>query len=257
MPVPHLTITNCQQMGPCHHKCNLFKMLVRNLHEPRSPVFLRRIWTASTSTVKPPNHTPTILPSDVLVEEEQIPGHDPKHFYPVNQGDLFDNRYEVLTKVGWGTSSTVWLARDTQRCVLTCSNAWYIDVSHLYRWRWQSNRYVILKIIASRYIDYDAANLELNIDQRLKTSPLHNGFLFVRTTLDSFKANGPDDRHLCLVYEPLRDSLWIFQRRWEDGKLPPSIVKAYMRLFLQGLNYLHSQCHVTGGFQASLDIDIC
>lgn len=66
----------------------------------------------------PVSRAPTILPSDVLVEEERIPGYDPKHFYPVNPGDLFHNRYETLAKVGWGTSSTVWLARDTQRYVL-------------------------------------------------------------------------------------------------------------------------------------------
>ncbi|KAA6414730.1 MAG: hypothetical protein FRX48_01480 [Lasallia pustulata] len=132
----------------------------------------------------------------------------------------------MLAKVGWGTSSTVWLARDTQR------------------WWWQSNRYVVLKVIASPYIDRDAAKHELNIDRRLKTNPSHNGFLFVRTTLDSCEATGPDDRHFCLVYEPLREPLWIFQRRWEDGKLPPSIVKVYTRFLLQGLNYLHSECRV-------------
>lgn len=83
--------------------------------------------------------------------------------------------------------------------------------------------------------------------------------MFVRTTLDSFEVTGPDDKHLCLVYEPLREPLWIFQRRWEDGKLPPSIVKVYTRFFLQGLNYLHSECHVihTGGFEASFDVNLC
>ncbi|KAL8861012.1 MAG: hypothetical protein Q9178_002525 [Gyalolechia marmorata] len=179
-------------------------MLVRKLLESRGPQFLR-LWAASTNAAMPASRPPAILPSDVLVEEEKIPGYDPRQFYPVNPGDLFHNRYKMLAKVGWGTSSTV---------------------------------------IASRYIDQDAAKHELNNDRRLKTDPSHNGFLFVRTTLDSFEATGPDDSHVCLVYEPLREPLWIFQRRWEDGKLPPSIVKVYTRLLLQGLNYLHSECHV-------------
>lgn len=74
----------------------------------------------------PASCAPSILPSGVLVEEEHIPGYDPKQFYPVNPGDFFHNRYEVLAKVGWGTSSTVWLARDTQRYVLAQSNTCHV-----------------------------------------------------------------------------------------------------------------------------------
>ena len=108
-------------------------------------------------------------------------------------------------------------------------------------------------------MDQDAARYELSVDRRLKTNPSHSGFLFVRTTLDSFEVTGPDDRHYCLVYEPLREPLSIFQWRWEDGKLPPSIVKVYTRFLLQELNHLHSECHVihTGGFEASFDINVC
>jgi hypothetical protein len=61
---------------------------------------------------------PTILPADVPIEEERIPGYDPKRFLPVNPGDLLNNRYKIVVKVGWGTTSTVWLAQDTQRYVL-------------------------------------------------------------------------------------------------------------------------------------------
>ena len=77
------------------------------------------------------SRAPAILPSDVLLEEEKIPGYDPKQFYPVNPGDLFHNRYKMLAKVGWGTSSTVWLARDTQRYVLACLST-FTFMSHIY-----------------------------------------------------------------------------------------------------------------------------
>ena len=234
-------------------------MLVRKLLDSRSPRFLRRLWTASKNAAMPASRAPTILPSDVLVEEENIPGYDPKHFHPVNPGDLFHNRYEMLAKVGWGTSSTVWLARDAQQFVLVCLNTYHVYFSHVCRWWWQPNRYVVLKVIASRYIDQDATKHELNIDRRLKTNPSHNGFIYVRTALDSLEVTGPYGKHFCLVYEPLREPLWIFKRRWEDGRLPPSIVKVYARFLLQGLNYLHSECHVihTGGYEALLNVNVC
>jgi serine/threonine protein kinase len=88
---------------------------------------LRKFWlTRSLQFRRPPTPRtlPTILPADVLIEEERIPGYNPKNFYPVNPGDLLNNRYRILSKIGWGTTSTVWLAQDTQRCVL-----WYYGTS--------------------------------------------------------------------------------------------------------------------------------
>jgi hypothetical protein len=64
------------------------------------------------------SRSPTILLADTPIEEERIPGYDPKRFLPVNPGDLLNNRYKIVVKLGWGTTSTVWLAQDTQRYVL-------------------------------------------------------------------------------------------------------------------------------------------
>ena len=66
----------------------------------------------------------TILPADVPIEEERIPGYDPRRFLPVNPGDLLNNRYKVVVKLGWGTTSTVWLAQDTHRYVLARLDAY-------------------------------------------------------------------------------------------------------------------------------------
>lgn len=66
---------------------------------------------------------PTILPSDVPIEEETVPGYSAKDYYPVDPGHLFRNRYRTMAKLGWGSCSTVWLAQDIQRyasSVLRC-----------------------------------------------------------------------------------------------------------------------------------------
>lgn len=52
------------------------------------------------------------LNPDVPIEEEMIPGYKHQVFYPVNPGEVFHERYKTVAKVGWGTSSTVWLAQD-------------------------------------------------------------------------------------------------------------------------------------------------
>lgn len=58
---------------------------------------------------------PKILPPDVPVEEETIPGYDHKCFFPMNPGQVLRGRYKVFAKLGWGSTSTVWLAEDTSR----------------------------------------------------------------------------------------------------------------------------------------------
>jgi serine/threonine-protein kinase SRPK3 len=55
-------------------------------------------------------------PSDP-VEEEKTPYYTPERFYPARLGQILNKRYQLATKVGYGSSSTVWLARDLQRFV--------------------------------------------------------------------------------------------------------------------------------------------
>jgi serine/threonine protein kinase len=115
---------------------------------------------------------------------------------------------------------------------------------------------VALKIASSGFTDEDATHHERNMSQFLETNPSHDGFGFVRVVLDSFEAVGPGGKHLCLVYEPMREPLWLFQQRMPNGKIPPRLLKVYLGFFLQALDYLHSECHIihTGEFQIALNL---
>lgn len=55
---------------------------------------------------------PLLLDESQLVEEEKTPYYSPKRFYPARLGEILDDRYQLATKLGYGTGSTVWLARD-------------------------------------------------------------------------------------------------------------------------------------------------
>ncbi|KAF7179707.1 hypothetical protein CNMCM7691_008756 [Aspergillus felis] len=54
------------------------------------------------------------LPPGILVDEEISPVDNSKYFYPARPEEVLADRYQILVKVGWGVSSTVWLARDLQ-----------------------------------------------------------------------------------------------------------------------------------------------
>lgn len=46
------------------------------------------------------------------VEEEGSPHYKAEKFYPVRLGEVFESRYKVVAKLGFGTASTIWLCRD-------------------------------------------------------------------------------------------------------------------------------------------------
>jgi hypothetical protein len=48
------------------------------------------------------------------IEEEDLPAYCAEKFYPVRLGDVFHAKYQVVAKLGFGTSSTIWLCRDLE-----------------------------------------------------------------------------------------------------------------------------------------------
>ena len=52
------------------------------------------------------------------VEEEKTPYYQRSQFYPAHFGQILHERYQIATKLGYGSSSTVWLARDLHRYAL-------------------------------------------------------------------------------------------------------------------------------------------
>lgn len=53
-----------------------------------------------------------IITADQPVEEEELPDYRADRFYPVRLGEVFQDRYQTIAKLGFGSSSTTWLARD-------------------------------------------------------------------------------------------------------------------------------------------------
>lgn len=50
------------------------------------------------------------------IEEETLPTYKAEKYYPAQIGEIFNNRYQIVGKLGYGVTSTVWLGRDLQ-CV--------------------------------------------------------------------------------------------------------------------------------------------
>ena len=76
----------------------IVKFIIRILGGSRLPLF---------------RASPPVLPAGDFLEEEQFAYEEiPDRYYPTHLGDIFHNRYQILLKLGYGTTSTVWLAQD-------------------------------------------------------------------------------------------------------------------------------------------------
>ncbi|KAL2167291.1 hypothetical protein VTG60DRAFT_1450 [Thermothelomyces hinnuleus] len=69
---------------------------------------------------QPPRVFPTsgfqiIDPSD-KVEEEKLPFYERDEYYPMHMSEVIGGHYQVVAKLGYGTTSTVWLGRDLSQC---------------------------------------------------------------------------------------------------------------------------------------------
>lgn len=106
---------------------------------------------------------------------ESLEGYQPGGFYPVKLDDKFrEGRYRVIHKLGFGSYSTVWLARDRQ-----------------------VNRYVALKILVSGISDKDLEGKILRQMEKFRSA--RNVQACVCSILDQFFIDSPNGNHRCLV----------------------------------------------------------
>lgn len=97
--------------GPSFKRC-----LVHDNGFPRVPLH-RPVRLLNHLAIQPrpfPSKGFPLLPTDTKFEEERLPGYKAEEYYPVCLGEVFQSKYQVLAKLGYGTASTVWLCRDLQ-----------------------------------------------------------------------------------------------------------------------------------------------
>ncbi|PIL26871.1 hypothetical protein GSI_11051 [Ganoderma sinense ZZ0214-1] len=170
------------------------------------------------------------------IEEETVPFYDPTAFYPVRIGEVFQSRYQVVGKLGYGAYSTVWLCHDL--------------VGH---------RYVSVKVCSRNSIPVKRELAALEYLNRLPKTR-HGGRPHVRTLLDQFvltsateepsassdpdsepPATVPPQSFQCLVHKPMLMSIFALRAIFPDKKLPETLTKLVLIHVLTAVDYLHSE----------------
>ncbi|XP_028308372.1 SRSF protein kinase 1a isoform X2 [Gouania willdenowi] len=168
-----------------------------------------------------PEEPEEILGSDD--EEQEDPNDYCKGgYHHVKVGDLYNGKYHVIRKLGWGHFSTVWLA-----------------------WDIQVKRFVAMKVVKSAEHYTETAVDEIKLLRSVRNSdPDDPNREMVVQLLDDFKISGVNGTHVCMVFEVLGHHLlkWIIKSNYQGLPLP--CVKSIIRQVLQGLDYLHTKCQI-------------
>ncbi|VUC31591.1 unnamed protein product [Clonostachys rosea] len=151
------------------------------------------------------------------VEEERLPFYERQNYYPMRIGQVVEERFQVVAKLGYGTTSTVWLSRN-----LITRDYWVLKV----------------------YVNSLQHIQELQIYQHLQGFvPDENtiGKPHIRQLQDSFSLRGPYGDHQVLVMKPLGMSLMTLQELYiqKNRNFEENLVTGALDQVLLGLDYLH------------------
>jgi len=159
---------------------------------------LRWLWATLWPNLRPPS----ISGFEIIDESRQVDEECLAHysrFYPVYIGDTFESRYQVLTKLGYGSCSTVWLCRDITFVIS-------FPLTHISALTQLSSKhkYIALKVCISKYPSIEREHATyIHLREALGTRSGSLGGALVRSSLADFELPGVEGLHQCFVFDPL------------------------------------------------------
>ncbi|CEO58553.1 Putative Complex: human SRPK2 bound unphosphorylated (Precursor) [Penicillium brasilianum] len=153
---------------------------------------------------------------------ERLENYRQGGYHPVQIGDYFHSRYRVIHKLGYGSYSTTWLARDEK-----------------------SNKYVAVKVCTANSNPKEVDIL--STFGHTLNSPVHNpAKTMVPSILDTFTIHGPNGNHACYRTAPARASL----SQVKDGSwirlFQLDVARSLAAQLVLVVDYVHAQGIVHG-----------
>ncbi|XP_068148815.1 SRSF protein kinase 3 isoform X5 [Drosophila tropicalis] len=175
---------------------------------------------STTDEIYPDSPDSSLYGSDE--EQEDASQYCRGGYHPVVIGDIFDNRFRVVRKLGWGHFSTVWLCRDLK-----------------------DEKYVALKVVKSapHYIETAADEIRL-LEAIRDADPMDVKRERIVRLMNHFTVRGVNGVHTCLVFEALGCSLYKLIVKNNYQGLAIAQVRNIIKQVLEGLDYLHSKCSI-------------
>ncbi|KAG1710952.1 hypothetical protein DVH05_013672 [Phytophthora capsici] len=161
-------------------------------------------------------------------EEEGESSYKPGGYHRVQVGEVYNSRFEVLQKLGWGHFSTVWKCLDRQTGAM-----------------------VAMKVQKSARHYTEAAKDEIELLEctvhaartEYESIEQQEAIKVVRL-VDSFEHKGPNGLHVCMVFEMMGDNLLTLIKYYNYRGVPMKLVQRLTRDMMEGLAFLHDKCQI-------------
>uniref|UniRef100_A0AAV1V618 non-specific serine/threonine protein kinase n=1 Tax=Peronospora matthiolae TaxID=2874970 RepID=A0AAV1V618_9STRA len=163
-------------------------------------------------------------------EDEGESGYKPGGYHRVEVGEVYNSRFQVLEKLGWGHFSTVWKCVDRQ-----------------------TGATVALKVQKSARHYTDAARDEIELLEctvraakatQTESTIGQQEVIKVVCLIDSFEHKGPNGLHVCMVFEMMGDNLLTLIKYYNYRGVPLQLVRRLTRDMMEGLAFLHGKCEI-------------
>ncbi|KAF9471817.1 kinase-like protein [Pholiota conissans] len=191
--------------------------------------FLSGLWNALRGRPTEPRNqalTPS-APLSIIIRHndnsEPQYRYEPGGYHLLRPGEVYNQRYEVIRKLGWGSYSTVWLVKDKRDQSLAAMKVLVGDMT-----------------IADKKGDWDELGMLSVIRD---TNPQSQGYRHIYQLIDNFVHEGPNGNHVCLVLEAMHLSVLDVYRAF-PGAMPLLLLKRICKHILFALRYLHEECGI-------------
>ncbi|KAK3113767.1 hypothetical protein LTR53_008600 [Teratosphaeriaceae sp. CCFEE 6253] len=160
------------------------------------------------------------------IEEQTLSRYRQKTYYPVRIGDVYNDRYRVIAKIGFGAYSTVWLARDQRSKAYSCLKVCVHDDTEASP--------ILNEVRMLRHLE----------EMAKEDTDDHPGLDFTRLADEIFQIEGPAEQHYCMASKPQGVSIRALQDTYPNAILPKLLVKSLIFRLLAAVNFLHAQAGV-------------
>lgn len=171
-------------------------------------------------------------------DDEGADGYRKGGYHVVTIGEVYNGRYRVIAKLGWGHFSTVWLCLDmnTSKHV-----AMKVQKSAPHYTEAAFDEIELLNKAAKRSADPEwTASLQGPLAELVPGVP----FTGVVQLCDYFEHYGPNGQHVCMVFETMGPNVLALIKRYNFKGVPLDIVRKVACHTLVGLDYLHRVCGI-------------
>lgn len=212
-------------------------------HQPRSRV--QRSEEKATPLKKKMKMTD--LDIDDSSEDEGLPDYKIGGYHPVHVGEVMNDRYVIVQKLGWGHFSTVWLTRDLKynswvAMKIQKSASHYIEAAY--------DEVGILEEVSSfwKKKEWQDSIKKYYKDDPFMSEKLADNFCvagadsYCVQLLDCFMHSGPNGNHYVMVFEIQGVNLLEVIKRYDYKGVPLNLVRLMSKQCLIGLDFLHRIC---------------